>query len=83
MSCLETDPTQDTQWAQGAFDKPRAQPPNSWPARSQSKRRYRRCVASGEHARLTDCWLCWSDVQRGELLVAEALRADPQTGVAS
>ena len=37
---------------------------------------YTACPARGVHERLTDCWLCWSDVMRGVLLEPEALRRD-------
>jgi len=37
---------------------------------------YEPCPDRGRHERLTDCWLCWSDVMRGVLLEREAVRLD-------
>jgi len=31
------------------------------------------CSNVGQHTRLTDCWMCWSDVQRGALALEDAL----------
>ena len=31
------------------------------------------CPGRGMHARLTDCWMCWSDVHRGAATHAEVL----------
>lgn len=31
------------------------------------------CPHRGTHTRLTDCWMCWSDVMRGAALEAECL----------
>ena len=32
------------------------------------------CSRRGLHDRLVDCWMCWSDVHRGALTLADALR---------
>lgn len=34
------------------------------------------CPRRGTHLRLTECWLCWSDVGRGACTEAEALAPD-------
>ena len=31
------------------------------------------CGDAGTHARLTDCWMCWSDVNRGAITVDQVL----------
>lgn len=31
------------------------------------------CPRRGTHERLTDCWMCWSDVMRGAVLEPEVL----------
>ena len=31
------------------------------------------CPSRGTHTRLTDCWMCWSDVMRGAALEPEVL----------
>ncbi|MET0953465.1 MAG: hypothetical protein ABWX57_09265 [Aeromicrobium sp.] len=31
------------------------------------------CPRRGEHLRLTDCWLCWSDVQRRDCAAVDVL----------
>lgn len=31
------------------------------------------CPARGTHDRLTDCWMCWSDVMRGAAIEPEVL----------
>ena len=31
------------------------------------------CSQIGQHERLTDCWLCWSDVHRGAIALEDAL----------
>jgi hypothetical protein len=49
--------------ARAPWNRPRALP-------------YAACPDRGVHERLTDCWLCWSDVMRGVLLEPEALRRD-------
>ena len=33
------------------------------------------CPARGTHAKLTDCWMCWSDVHRAAILPEWALAA--------
>ena len=35
--------------------------------------RYVRCIKTGTHTELTECWMCWSDVQRGVLTLGEVL----------
>lgn len=34
------------------------------------------CPRRGQHQRLTDCWMCWSDVMRGAALEPEVLTAE-------
>ena len=34
---------------------------------------YVRCSKAGTHHKLTDCWMCWSDVQRGSLTELDVL----------
>ena len=34
---------------------------------------YLPCPGRGTHARLTECWMCWCDVHRGEIAASEAL----------
>lgn len=41
--------------------------------RSEGPVPFVRCSRAGSHARLTDCWQCWCDVQRGALTLREAL----------
>ena len=36
---------------------------------------YLPCPKAGTHSRLTDCWMCWSDVQRGALDIDQVLRS--------
>lgn len=31
------------------------------------------CPNRGQHARLGDCWMCWSDVMRGDAIEADVL----------
>jgi hypothetical protein len=33
------------------------------------------CPAQGTHAKLTECWMCWSDVHRAAILPEWALVA--------
>ena len=42
-------------------------------ARHEGPVAYTRCSNAGSHVQLTDCWMCWSDVQRGALTVEEVL----------
>jgi hypothetical protein len=35
--------------------------------------RYLPCTMQGMHVKLTDCWMCWSDVHRGAISMAQAL----------
>ena len=44
------------------------------PARHAGPVPYTACPRAGSHDRLTDCWMCWSDVQRGAIPVQRALR---------
>jgi hypothetical protein len=37
------------------------------------------CPRRGTHTRLTDCWLCWSDVMRGAVLEPEVLTTEAWT----
>jgi hypothetical protein len=37
------------------------------------------CPRRGTHTRLTDCWLCWSDVMRGAILEPEVLTTEAWT----
>jgi hypothetical protein len=34
---------------------------------------YVRCPRAGTHLRLTECWMCWSDVHRGAMSVESAV----------
>lgn len=34
------------------------------------------CPDRGQHARITECWPCWSDVHQGRCDLAEALHPD-------
>lgn len=36
------------------------------------------CTDRGRHERLTECWMCWSDVHRGAISIEQALSAGPQ-----
>ena len=41
--------------------------------RSSGPVRYIACTARGTHGRLTECWMCWSDVMRGVIAESEAV----------
>ena len=41
--------------------------------RSSGPVRYVSCAARGTHVRLTECWMCWSDVMRGVIDEADAV----------
>ena len=43
------------------------------PARHVGPVRYVPCPKRGTHAQLTECWMCWSDVQRGAISARQAL----------
>ena len=43
------------------------------PPRSTGPVAYLACYLRGSHGRLADCWMCWSDVQRGAIDEPEAL----------
>ncbi len=52
---------------------------STWPKPRGTSRRpmpYVPCPQRGEHRRLVDCWLCWSDVMRGVILEPQAIRSD-------
>lgn len=34
------------------------------------------CPNRGQHAQLVDCWMCWSDVMRGDAIEADVLTDD-------
>ena len=44
--------------------------------REAPPKNYVPCPQRGTHSRLTDCWMCWSDVMRGAALEPEVLRWD-------
>ena len=41
-----------------------------------STKPYTPCPYRGTHLRLTDCWMCWSDVHRGACLPTDVLHPD-------
>ena len=43
-------------------------------ARHEGAVPYEACSNRGHHALLTECWMCWSDVQRGAITVQQALQ---------
>ena len=44
------------------------------PIRVQGPVSYLPCPRQGEHATLTECWMCWSDVHRGAVPLSSAVR---------
>lgn len=42
-------------------------------SRSSGPVRYVACSSRGTHGRLTECWMCWSDVMRGVIDEADAV----------
>ena len=44
------------------------------PARHEGAVPYITCSNRGHHALLTECWMCWSDVQRGAITVEQAIQ---------